>query len=89
MKVDIFDNYSLNKMVVETDYTLRIFVRSAQNLSAVDNKVNSLRNQLAGDKALSSADPFLKMRIVGEGEDFYDGREKAQEETLSPEFYEL
>ena len=65
LKVDIFRPSILTEMVKPTDYTLRVFVRACQNLSAVDNRVTSLRNQIAGDKALSSADPFLNMRIVG------------------------
>lgn len=64
-------------MVADYDFTLRVFIRSCQNLSAVDNRVNNWRNILAGDKALSSADPFLMMRIVGdEEEDFHNGRDK-------------
>lgn len=39
--------------------------------------------------ALSSANPFLNMRIQGEEERvFYDGSDKVQKETLNPEFYE-
>ena len=52
--------------------------------------MTSLRNQIAGDKALSSADPFLEMRIVGaQTRTFFEGRETAKEETLSPEFNEI
>lgn len=39
--------------------------------------------------ALSSANPYLMMRIVGEEERlFFDGSDKVQKETLNPEFYE-
>ena len=44
---------------------------------------------MAGDKALSSADPYLVMRIMGEEENmFSDGYEKVIEETLDPSFFE-
>lgn len=52
-------------MVSNKEFMLRIFVKGCQNLSAIDNKVNDVRNKIAGDKALSGADPFLVMRIVG------------------------
>ena len=88
-KLDMFRRETLEKMTDNADYTMRIFVKGAQNLSAVDNKVRMIRNQLAGDKALSSADPYLVMRIMGEEENlFYDGYEKVQEETLDPSFFE-
>jgi len=38
---------------------MRIFIKGCQNLTAVDNKVRDFRNKLAGDVALSSADPYL------------------------------
>ena len=63
-KVDIFRMDTLQKMVTpQESYSMRVFVRSCQNLSAVDNRVIDFRNQLAGDVALSSADPYLKMQI--------------------------
>lgn len=78
MKVDIFRPKTLEKIVEPTMYTLRVFVRSCQNLAAVDNRVNNYRNWIAGDKALSSADPYLTMRIVGdENKAVYDGRDQA------------
>jgi len=77
IKVDIFRPSTLAFIVANRDYMVRIFIKGCQNLSAVDNRVNDIRNQLAGDKALSSADPFLMMRIMGEEENlFFDGYDK-------------
>ena len=46
-------------------------------------------NQLAGDQAMSSADPFLMMRIVREEERlFYDGTDKHDNEVLKTDFFE-
>lgn len=84
----MFRPETLEKMTEQVDYTMRIFVKSAQNLTAVDNKVRAIRNRLAGDKALSSADPYLIMRIMGEEEnEFFNGYEQVQEETLDPQFF--
>jgi hypothetical protein len=77
IKVNIFEQRTLDYMVSNREYKLRVFVKGCQNLSAVDNNVNDYRNQLAGDKALSSADPYLVMKIVGQQDDFFNGREKA------------
>ena len=87
--VDIFRPQTIAKMVEPRDYTMRVFVRSCQNLAAVDNRVINIRNKLAGDVALSSADPFLFMSIMGEKQRMvYDGRPDAKEETLDPQFYQ-
>jgi len=75
--VDIFRPSTLAFIVANRDYMVRIFIKGCQNLSAADNRVNDIRNKLAGDKALSSADPFLMMRIMGEEENlFFDGYDK-------------
>ena len=63
MKLDIFRPQTLLRIVENKEYTMRVFVRQCQNLSAIDNRVVNIRNQLAGDMALSSADPFLMMYI--------------------------
>ena len=55
----------------------------------MNSSVQSLKNRAAGDNAMSSADPYLMLRIVGEEERvFYDGKEKFQKETLNPDFFE-
>lgn len=43
-KLDMFRPETLEKMTENIDYTLRVFVKAAQNLSAVDNKVRAVRN---------------------------------------------
>lgn len=86
---DIFRQSSVDKIVAPTDYYLRVYVLACQNLSAMNNSVQTFKNAAAGDMALSSANPFLLMRIQGEEERvFYEGSDKVQIETLNPEFYE-
>ena len=88
IRVDIFRVDTLEKIVDPKEFSMRVFVRSCQNLSAVDNKVMHYRNLLAGDRALSSADPYLYMQIVKERPlQVYDGRAEAKEFTLNPTFY--
>ena len=43
-KLDMFRSDTLEKMTENKDYTMRIFVRAAQSLTAVDNKVRAVRN---------------------------------------------
>lgn len=65
------------------------------NLCAVDNCVGGgVSNVLAGDYALSSADPYLVVKI-GNGENDprtkklkkFDGSSESLEKTLNPQFY--
>ena len=87
-QVDIFRTDTLEQLSEPKEFSLRVFLRSCQNLSAVDNRVQDIRNQLAGDVALSSADPFIYMKIVKERPlKIFDGRTEAKEETLNPAFY--
>ena len=88
IRVDIFRVETLEKLVKPDEFSMRVFVRSCQNLSAVDNRVIDNRNWLAGDVALSSADPYLQMQIVKDRPlQVFDGRAEAKEETLNPTFY--
>lgn len=44
MELDIFRPKTLLRMVKNDEYTMRVFVRQCQNLSAVDNRVINIRN---------------------------------------------
>ena len=75
------------------DYKIRVYILTCQNLSAVDNYVD-LKSRLAGDKALSSADPYPVL-MIGNGENDLktkkvkrlDDRDKNMSATLNPQFY--
>ena len=66
----------------QNNFKVRVYILTCKNLAAVDNYVD-LKSRLAGDKALSSADPFPVIKI-GNGENdlktkrvkTYDDREK-------------
>ena len=87
--LDMFREQTLERMIEPTEITLKVFVAACQNLSAADeNKHTDYKNILAGDKALSSSDPFLKMRIVDkEKRHNYNGVQDKKLETLDPQFY--
>ena len=67
-KFDLFDQNYLNKMISQhSDYKVRVYLLTCQNLSAVDNFVKDNKNWLAGNMALSSANPYPIIKI-GSGE---------------------
>ena len=67
-KLDLFDQNYLNEMISQhSDYKVRVYLLTCQNLSAVDNFVKDNKNWLAGNVALSSANPYPIIKI-GSGE---------------------
>ena len=87
--IDIFRAKTLQELVRENNFYLRVYVLTCQNLAAMNSNVRYYMNQLAGDQAMSSADPFLMMRIVREEERlFYDGTDKHDNEVLKTDFFE-
>ena len=77
------------------DFKIRVYILTCQNLCAVDNFVGGgIANRLAGDYALSSADPYPMVKI-GNGENDsrtkkvkkYDDSTQSLDKTLNPQFY--
>ena len=96
MKLDLFRKDTLDEIVnmqtpdrEQKKFTLRVFVRGCTNLSAVDNRTIGVRNVLAGQRAMSSADPYLVIQALGIPEELKNTRSDAKIESLDPDFKEF
>jgi len=92
---NILEDEFMNFIKEQEPFICRVYVLRCQNLTAASSSVG-IKDRLAGYSANCTATPYLVL-TVGEGKDksnigaikTINGREYAQEHTLSPDIYQV